>query len=444
MTTAAPPATRRRAPRQNPRPGPDAGGLLTRLTSPVTEYYLLWSVTTLLVVLGLVMVLSASSVNSMLSADGSPYAVFTRQLMFAVIGAVGMTVASRVSIAWWKRLSLLTLMVAVIMQALVFVPSLGVTVNGNRNWLKLGPIQIQPAEIAKIALILVGAMMLANKRRLLVRWRHAVFPYVVPVAALTIGLVLGGKDLGTGLVMFAVVAAVLYVAGVPGRLFALGIGFVMLATAVMVRTSDNRMSRITNWLSPECGSDPNGMCGQSVHGMYALADGGWWGVGLGASREKWRWLAEPHNDFIFAIIGEELGLPGTLVILALFAVLAWACFRVIERTRDQFVRIATAGVMAWVIVQAMINIGAVIGVIPVIGVPLPLVSAGGSSLVTTMVGLGMVLSFARTLPGASERLASRRGPRALAVFAAGRARLRRPGAGGRATTGRRTLGRRSR
>ena len=157
---------------------------------------------------------------------------------------------------------------------------------------------------------------------------------------------------------------------------------------------------------------------RQVHGLYALADGGWWGVGLGASKEKWAWLAEAHNDFIFAIIGEELGLPGTLVILALFAALATACYRLIVRTDDQFVRIATGGVLGWILLQAAINIGAVIGLLPVIGVPLPFVSAGGSALVTTMLAMGMLVSFARHEPGAREVLAGRPGvvKRSLAVL----------------------------
>ena len=190
-------------------------------------------------------------------------------------------------------------------------------------------------------------------------------------------------------------------------LFVAGTFLGALGVAAMVLTSGNRMSRITNWLSPACQSDPDGYCGQSVHGMYALADGGWWGVGLGASKEKWAWLSEAHNDFIFAIIGEELGLPGTLLILVLFGVLAWACYRLVSRTQDRYVRIASAGIMAWLLGQAIINIGAVIGLFPVVGVPLPLVSAGGSSLVTTLFALGILLSFARNEPGCRALLDAR-------------------------------------
>ena len=271
---------------------------------------------------------------------------------------------------------------------------LGYTVAGNTNWLKLGPVQMQPSELLKLALVLSGALILTNKQRLLGMVRHITVPFLIPVAAVAIALVLRGKDLGTALVMVGIVGAVLFAAGVPKKFFAAAGLAAVGMVFVLVTTSANRMGRITNWLSGTC-TDPNGPCGQSVHGLYALADGGWWGVGLGGSREKWSWLAEPHNDFIFAIIGEELGLPGTLAVLFLFGALAWACYRLVVRSTDQFVRIASAAVMIWLLLQAMINIGGVIGLLPIIGVPLPLVSAGGSSLVTVLFAIGMLLSFAR-------------------------------------------------
>ena len=391
--------------------------LARRFDSPVTSYYLIVGTTTALLLIGLVMVLSASMVTSY-KDDGSSYAVFLNQARFAGIGLVGAVIAARLSVAWWKRLAIPSLGVAVLLQALVFVPGLGLSKGGNRNWLKVtSTLSLQPSELTKVGLVLVGALILANKRALLGRVSHAIVPYLVPVAAVTIGLVLAGHDLGTALVLIAIVGAVMYAAGVPGRLFVAAVGAAAVLAAVLVLTSANRMDRITNWLSGSC-TDPNGECGQAVHGLYALADGGWWGVGLGASKEKWSWLPEAHNDFIFAIIGEELGLPGTFIILALFAVIATACYRIVSRSTDQFVRIAAAGAMAWILGQAMINIGAVIGLLPVIGVPLPLVSAGGSALVTTLLAMGMLVSFARTEPGAAEILAARPGviKRSLAVL----------------------------
>ena len=393
---------------------------LQRLESPVTTYYVLLSVTAVLVIIGLIMVLSASAIVSYKNSDSS-YTIFLRQMQFAIVGAIALLLVSRLSVSRWKSLGVPALLGAMGLQLLVFTP-LGKSVNGNTNWISLGPLTIQPSEFAKLGLVLFGAAVLTRKRKLLGQFKHALVPFVLPFAALAIGLVLLGGDLGTVLVMCAIVAAVLFTAGVSWRLFAAGgLGFGLLA-AVMVLTSANRLGRLDVWLGKD--TDPFGAARQPIHGRYALADGGWWGVGLGASREKWQWLSEPHNDFIYAIIGEELGLPGTLVVLGLFAVLALVCYRLVLRTDDLFIRLATGGVMTWIIVQAMINIGAVIGLLPVIGVPLPLVSSGGSSLVTTMLALGMLLSFARQEPGCAEALAARPSVvrRSLAVLPTGRAR----------------------
>ena len=381
------------------------GGWLQRLDSPVTSYYVLLSVTVVLVVIGLIMVLSASSVKSLVQTDNStPYVFFRKQLQFAAMGAIAMVVAVRIPPRAWKALAVPILVGSLLLQLLVFTP-LGVSVNGNRNWLALGPVTLQPSEFAKIGLILVGATVLTAKRRLLGQMRHVLIPFLVPVAAGTIGLVLLGHDLGTVMVMGGIVAGLLFAAGVPRRMFVYGCSLFAALAVTMVVTSPNRLARFDVWL----GKDTNeyGAYRQPLHGRYALADGGWWGVGLGASREKWQWLPEAHNDFIFAILGEELGLPGTLVLLGLFCALALVCYRIVLRTDDTFVRVATAGVMAWIVVQAIINIGAVIGLLPVIGVPLPLVSYGGSSLMTTMFALGMLLSFARKEPGCSEALSAK-------------------------------------
>ena len=396
---------------------------LQRLESPVTTYYVLLSVTAVLVVIGLIMVLSASAIVSYKSSDSS-YTIAMRQAQFAVVGAVFMAVASRIPVSRWKLLAVPALLGAMALQLLVFTP-LGKSVNGNTNWIGVGSFTLQPSEFGKLGLVLFGAAVLTRKRKLLGSVKHVMVPYLFPFAVVAIGLVLLGHDLGTVIVMCAVVAAVLFTAGVSWKLFASGIVAFTLMAGAMILTSPNRLARFDVWLGRD--TDPFGAARQPLHGRYALADGGWWGVGLGASREKWQWLSEPHNDFIYAIIGEELGLPGTLVVLALFAALALVCYRIVLRTDDFFIRVATGGVMAWIVVQAMVNIGAVIGLLPVIGVPLPLVSSGGSSLVTTMLALGMLLSFARSEPGCAEALAARPSVvrRSLAVLPAlsvGRAR----------------------
>jgi cell division protein FtsW len=380
-------------------------GWLQRLDSPVTSYYVLLSVTVVLVVIGLIMVLSASSVKSLVQTDNAtPYVYFRKQLQFALLGGVGMAVAAHLPLRAWKALSVPILAGALFLQVLVFTP-LGVSVNGNRNWLAFGPVSVQPSEFAKVGLVLVGATVLSAKRSSLGRLRHVIIPFLFPVVTATLVLVLAGHDLGTVMVMGGIVAALLFAAGVPLRLFTYGGALFSAVAVAMIATSPNRLQRFDVWLGKD--TNPYGAARQPLHGRYALADGGWWGVGLGASREKWQWLPEAHNDFIFAIIGEELGLPGTLVLLGLFCAVALVCYRIVLRTDDLFVRIATAGVMAWVVCQAVINIGAVIGLLPVIGVPLPLVSYGGSSLMTTMFALGMLLSFARHEPGCSEALSAR-------------------------------------
>lgn len=378
---------------------------LERLDRPVTTYYVLVGVATVLVTFGLIMVLSASAVTSLSETkSGSAYAIFFSQLQFAVIGMIALLVASRLKVATWKKLALPILVGGLILQALVFTP-LGVGVKGNRNWLDFKVMTMQPSELLKVGLALSGGLVLSAKRKHLARVSHALVPYVFPIALLALGLVLMGHDLGTVLIMASIVGGVLYTAGVPGKWFALAAGGFAAVAITFVVTSPNRLGRFDVWLGRD--TDPFGAARQSIQGRYALADGGWIGVGLGQSREKWKWLSEPHNDFIFAIIGEELGLPGTIIVLLLFVVLALACYRLVMRSSDFFVRVATAGIMSWIIVQAMINVGAVIGLLPVIGVPLPFVSSGGSSLVTTMLALGILLSFARAEPGCAKALAAR-------------------------------------
>ncbi|WP_353950395.1 putative lipid II flippase FtsW [Knoellia sp. S7-12] len=378
---------------------------LERLDRPVTTYYVLVGVTTVLVGFGLIMVLSASAVTSLSETDsGSAYSIFFSQLIFAVVGMVALLIASRMSVSMWKKLALPVLLVGLVLQALVFTP-LGIGVKGNRNWLNFGVMTMQPSELLKVGLALSGGLILSTKRKQLGRVGHALVPYVFPVGMLSLGLVLLGHDLGTVLIMAAIVGGVLFTAGVPGRFFAMSAASFAVIAVIFVVTSPNRLGRFDVWLGRD--RDQFGAARQTIHGRYALADGGWFGLGLGGSREKWAWLSEPHNDFIFAIIGEELGLPGTIMVLVLFVVLALACYRLVMRSSDFFVRIATAGIMSWIVVQAMINVGAVIGLLPVIGVPLPFVSSGGSSLVTTMLALGILLSFARAEPGCAKALAAR-------------------------------------
>ena len=395
--------------------------LVGRLDSPVAAYYLVLGSTVALTVLGLVMVLSSSSIESF-RQSGNSFTVFGKQALWAAIGIPLAFVATRAPVRFWKALAWPLLGCAFVALALIFTP-LGLEVNGNRNWISVAGLTAQPAEAAKFALVVWAAAVLARKQAVVHETLHAMVPVVFPGAALLIGFVLLGNDLGTTIVILALLGSLLWVAGAPARLFLVGGGAAAGFVVLVSQTKATRMTRISDWLSGTCnngvsaGSDIYGSCWQTLHGRYALASGSWWGVGLGGSREKWSWLPEAHNDFIFAIIGEELGLAGSLVVLALFALLGIGLFLVVLRTEDPFVKIATGGVIAWVLGQAVINIGAVLGLLPVIGVPLPLLSSGGSALVTTLVALGMVIGFARAVPGAQEALSARAGVvrRSLAV-----------------------------
>jgi cell division protein FtsW len=392
-TTTAPPA---------PGAAPRSPSLLGQWNSAVTSYYLLVGASLLLLVIGLVMVLSSSSVESLAGGD-SPYAVFFSQAQYALMGLPLMWLASRVRPGTYQRLAWPLLGVGVVAQMLVYTP-LGAGKGGNQGWIVVGGFSAQPAEALKLALVVWLGMILVRKQPMFDDWKHAAVP-ALPVAGGAIGLVLLGHDLGTAMIIIILVAGALFVAGVPMRIFAGAGVLAAVGVAALAITSDNRVGRIMDWFSGDC--DPSAGCYQTKHGMQALATGGWAGLGLGQSREKWSYLPEAHNDFIFAIIGEELGLIGTLLVLALFGVLAFAMFRVVARHRDPFAQIVTGGVAAWIIGQALVNMGVVAGLLPVIGVPLPLVSAGGSALITTLVALGVVISFARTEPGAAEALAAR-------------------------------------
>lgn len=391
---------------------------LGQWNSAVTSYYVLSGATALLLVLGLVMVLSSSSIDSLAAGD-SPYAKFLDQAKYALIGLPVLVVLSRMPVGRLRALAWPGLIGAMVLQALVVFTPLGHGSGGNRNWIRVAGFSAQPSEVIKLALALWLGAVLARKLPLLGQAKHALIP-ALPVAGAAVGAVLLGHDLGTALVLILLVVGALWVAGVRFRIFALPVAVATAVAVPLAVLNENRMKRITGWLSGA--ADPSNGGYQPKHGLWGLATGGWGGLGLGQSREKWSYLPEAHNDFIFAIIGEELGLLGTLLVLALFALLAFAMVRVIRRHTDPFVRIATGAICCWVVGQALINVAVVIGLLPVIGVPLPLVSAGGSALIMTMAALGVVIAFARTEPGAAEALAARPSVlrRSLAVL--GRAR----------------------
>lgn len=375
-------------------------GLL--LNHPLSTYYLLLGTTLLLLVLGLIMVLSASSIESF-RIHGSPYTLAQRQGLFAALGVVGMLFLARTSVQFWRQLAFPILAAAFVL--LVAVLIIGVEVAGQRNWIDIvGPFRLQPSEFAKLALVVWGATILARTERRVDRWSDLLMP-LIPVAAAMMLLVLLEGDFGNTIMLAAITAGMLFAAGAPMRLFGILSGIGVVGVLLVTLAAPYRMQRFTSWLDPD--ADRLGFGWQVSQGQFALGTGGFWGVGLGASREKWGNLPEAHTDFIFPVIGEELGLFGTLSVLLLFAVLAFAVFRLSRNTRDPFVRLASAGVGSWIVVQAVINIGGVLGLIPVTGVTLPLVSYGGSSLVWTLAAIGMLLAFARAEPETRRALRRR-------------------------------------
>ncbi|MFJ6354020.1 putative lipid II flippase FtsW [Streptomyces sp. NPDC092046] len=375
---------------------------------PLTAYYVIVGAGLLITALGLVMVYSASMITA-LRYDLVPSYFFRKQFFAALLGAGLLLVASRMPVKLHRALAYPILVGAIFLMVLVQVPGIGVAVGGNQNWISLGgPFMLQPSEFGKLALILWGADLLARKQdmKLLTQWKHMLVP-LVPGTFLLLGLIMLGGDMGTAIILSAILFGLLWTAGAPTRLF---VGVLSVAGAIgflLIKTSDNRLKRFA------CigATDPGGEgapCLQAAHGIYALASGGWFGSGLGASVEKWGQLPEAHTDFIFAVTGEELGLAGTLSVLALFAALGYAGIRVAGRTEDPFVRFAAGGVTTWITAQAVVNIGAVLGLLPIAGVPLPLFSYGGSALLPTMFAVGLLIAFARQEPAAKAALAMRR------------------------------------
>jgi cell division protein FtsW len=360
-----------------------------------SEFLLIASTALLLTGFGLVMVLSATSATTT-AAGESQFELVTKQLVFAAIGIPLMFVVSRFPVSFWKRVAWPALIVALLLQLLVFTP-LGVSNDGNTNWITIAGLQAQPSEFLKLALALWMGYVLFRKQTLLSKWQHVFIP-VVPVAAVVLATVLAGHDLGTVIILVFVVLGALFFSGVKLRLFVLPLLGALGALALFAVTSPNRMKRIMSFLDPNCLDDYLNSCYQPLHGIWGLAGGGILGVGLGNSKEKYDWLPAAANDYIFAIVGEELGLIGCVVVLALFALYAVGAFHVIRKTHDPFVRIVSGAITIWIVGQALLNIGVVLRMFPVLGVPLPFMSQGGTSLLSVLLASGVLLSFARTLP----------------------------------------------
>ncbi|MFX4271318.1 putative lipid II flippase FtsW [Propionibacteriaceae bacterium Y1685] len=381
------------------------GHLRSSLDKPLASYHLVMASSGLLLALGMMMVLSASSYYAYVNTGDSYYFV-KRQVIFLIVGLLTAWLVSRMSLSTLRMLGWVALFGSLVLLVLTYTP-LGDDVNGNRNWVVLGHslLRLQPSEFAKLAIVLWGADVLARKEHLLEQPKHLIIPYL-PVTGILVLLVIFQGDLGTAMVMAGVILGVLFMMGAPMRLLA---GLMALGGAgilAMVIISPNRMRRFTAFLNPT--EDLLGVNMQATVGIQAIASGGWWGRGLGASRQKWGPLREAHTDFVFAVTAEELGLFGSLAVLVLFLVLGYAGIRIALRSDNSFCRHVASGVTAWFMFQALINLLVVLRLGPVMGVPLPLVSYGGSALLANLIALGLLLACARNEPDAREVLTGHR------------------------------------
>jgi cell division protein FtsW len=351
-------------------------------------FYRLAGLTGFLVVFGLVMVLSSSSIDSLV-ANRDAYYIFSRQFLYALIGLSLMLIIASLPLSFIKNRVGLVLMIGFALQ--LAVPFIGVSVNGNTNWLSIAGFSLQPSEFLKLALIMYMGWFISNRELEIDNPQRVLYP-LLAVGGAAVVLVMVGRDLGTAVIFSFIIFGTLLMAGAPGKILGrvalVGIALAAVATA----TSTSRMARITAWLNPGSASS-DAFNWQFEHGTWALAAGGVFGVGLGNSKMKWSWIPEVENDFIFAVIGEELGLVGAMVVIGLFALLIASLIRVMLRAQTTFARITTLGVIIWILSQSAVNIAVVLGVLPVLGVPLPLISAGGSSLIATLAGIGLVLAF---------------------------------------------------
>lgn len=368
-------------------------------------FWVLASVVTVLNMIGLVMVMSASSVISV-RESGAPWSYAARQALWTGIGLAALVGTLAISIDFWRRWRKVWLAFALGSLVLVLVPGLGVTVNGAQRWLGAGPLQFQPSEFAKFALLIFVADLLARRSDHIDDWRFTLAPVLAYLGVVSV-LIMKQPNLGTTIIIAAMVLAMLLAAGVP--LVPLGLtaaGGALLAGLAIALTPFRR-ARTLRFLDPM--SDPLGTGLQNVQSLVAFANGGLFGRGLGRSTVKWGYLPYASTDFIYAVIGEELGLVGALTVVVLFLALAVVGLAIAARAQDRFSLLVAVGITTWLSVQALMNIGAVLSIMPITGVPLPFVSFGGSSLLVNLAAVGMLLNIARH-PSRADRPAPRRAP----------------------------------
>ena len=352
------------------------------------HFYRLAGLTGFLVVFGLVMVLSSSSIDSLV-ANRDAFYVFSRQSLYAVIGLTLMMVISALKLARIQNLVKAALVLGFGLQ--LSIPFIGISVNGNTNWISIAGFTLQPSEFLKVALIMYIAWFVNNREHELDDPKRVLMPVLI-VGAAALALVMFGRDLGTATIIALIVFGTVAIIGAPLKPLLQVFAGVAVLAAFATTSSASRMARITAWLNPGSASS-EAFNWQYEHGTWALAAGGIIGVGLGNSKMKWSWIPEVENDFIFAVIGEELGLIGALVVIGIIALLIYSLITIMNRSASTFSRVLIVGVIVWLVSQSAVNIAVVLGVLPVLGVPLPLISAGGSSLIATLGAIGLVLAI---------------------------------------------------
>ncbi|MBO0680553.1 putative lipid II flippase FtsW [Mycolicibacterium sp. S2-37] len=370
------------------------------LGRPMTSFHLIIAVTALLITLGLTMVLSASGVYSY-DSDGSPWAVFAKQVLWTAVGLVAFYAALRMPVNTMRRLAFPGFAFTIVLLILVLIPGIGKVANGSRGWFVVAGLSMQPSELAKIAFAIWGAHLLAARRLERASLREMLIP-LVPAAVIALALIVAQPDLGQTVSLGIILLALLWYAGLPLRVFLSSLFAVMVSAAVLAMAEGYRSARVQSWLDPS--ADAQGSGYQARQAKFALANGGIFGDGLGQGTAKWSYLPNAHNDFIFAIIGEELGFVGAAGLLGLFGLFAYTGMRIARRSADPFLRLLTATATTWVLGQVFINVGYVVGLLPVTGLQLPLISAGGTSTATTMLMLGIITNAARHEPEAVAAL----------------------------------------
>lgn len=390
---------------------PEARGPRTRfgvwLGRPMTSFHLIIAVAALLTTLGLIMVLSASGVRSY-DDDGSAWVIFGKQVLWTVVGLIGCYVGLRMSVRFLRRIAFSGFAVTIVLLVLVLIPGIGKVANGSRGWFVVAGFSMQPSELTKMAFAVWGAHLLAARRMERASLREMLIP-LVPAAVVALALIVAQPDLGQTVSLGIILLGLLWYAGLPLRVFASSLAAVVISAAILAMTAGYRSDRVRSWLDPD--NDPMDSGYQARQAKFALAHGGIFGDGLGQGVAKWNYLPNAHNDFIFAIIGEELGFIGALGLLGLFGLFAYTGMRIARRSADPFLRLLTATVTLWVLGQAFINIGYVIGLLPVTGLQLPLISAGGTSTATTLSMIGIIANAARHEPEAVAALRAGRDDR---------------------------------